>query len=251
MAAPDEHVVGDVEIARTGPVGVDATAHVLEAHALHYQPLRAGKTLVPGLYRHLGVAQRQSFKIQVAGGHDIEQDVVVAAIEDHFTIAGRLDHDGLLCGAALAEVVGAVEQYAQLLGIAEAVGLVESGMHQDHVTGLYTRRVGVEPVGAVGPLVIRGQQACEGRLLALAFMAGRIHMEYAAACRHLRLRSRPDGCRVPSRALDTIGITERQLHLVVRVGFEVDEAAGKLVGYYVREGAHHIVHLLAAQAQQR
>src|SRR5690606_20082438 len=102
---------------------------------------------------------------------------------------GTLDDDGFLRRAALPEVIGPIEQQAQLAGITVAVVLVEAGMHQDHVTGLHARRIGIEPVRAIGAFVVGGEQTGESGLLALPFVTRRVDMEHPAALRYLWLRA--------------------------------------------------------------
>src|SRR5690606_1304133 len=121
VAAPDEGIVGNVEIAGVRGVRIDATPYVLETRVLDDQALCSKLALVTCLDGHFGVAQRQVLEVQVTGAHDIEQDVVAGTIENGFAVASALDDDGLFCRTPLPEVVGAVEEQAQLARIAKAV----------------------------------------------------------------------------------------------------------------------------------
>jgi hypothetical protein len=51
-------------------------------------------------------------------------------------------------------------------------------------------------------------------------------------------------------ALYAVGIAQRQLHVILGIGLQIEEAAGKLVGYHMGKSTHDVVHLLSAQAQE-
>src|SRR5690606_35732064 len=92
----DEHIVGDVEILRSRPVVLHATAHILDARAQQREAAGPADVLVAEQEADLGVPDRYAFETSIIGGHEVEEIVIAAAIEDHLPVARRPDGDGLL-----------------------------------------------------------------------------------------------------------------------------------------------------------
>jgi hypothetical protein len=88
--AAQEEVVGDEEVAGIGALGPHADAHVLETAVADGQGHRAHHFLLAREERDVGVAEGESFKDVVVGGHDVEELVVARAVKDRFAVAGAL-----------------------------------------------------------------------------------------------------------------------------------------------------------------
>ena len=244
----DEHVVGDVEIPRTGPVAHDADAHVLEARALHRQPFRAHDALAAGEYRDLAAAEGQALEIRVIAGRHVEQHAIAVAIEDHRAVARRADHDGTLRGAAGGQVVGAVKHRPHAGAVAPPVVLVEPGVHHDHIAGLHAWRGGVRPVRVRGTGVVGGEQTIEGRLLTLALIARRVHVIRVAIAGRLRFGARARLDPPLGAAGHSVRVGDAQRDLVGSIRLQIEQAAGE----HLWRGEIHgeVPGLLAADPEQ-
>ena len=148
--------------------------------------------LQAGKKREVGVADGQSFEINVTARHYVEQVKVSVAVEDGLTIAGRFDDEGLFRRAAVRHVIGSIGwPCSPWPSVFHVIVLIKAGMHQDDIAGLGTRRVSVEVIGMRGARVVRRHQSGKGRLLLLALIIGGIHVIDLAALRGFRLKTGP------------------------------------------------------------
>ena len=189
IVAAEEPVVGDVEIARTGPVGPDAQIDVLESATLHRQAFRPGAELRARPDGDLGVAEGQAFEIVVVRRLDVEQIEIAAAIEDDIAVARRLDDDRLVGRAAGGQVVGAFYRRggvdAAIAGVVFRVIAIGAGVHEDDVTRFHARPSRRHRVAAAAIVVIRAHQRVERSGFLRTFPADGIDMvDMAAGCGH-------------------------------------------------------------------
>jgi hypothetical protein len=95
---------------------------------------------VPGLNGDLRVPERDPLEVRVVGGADVEQREVTSAIEDDRPVTGCLDRDRHVLGAIGGEVVGPIERHGPIhlgvVGVLEAIVLIDAGVHEDGVSGL-------------------------------------------------------------------------------------------------------------------
>ena len=134
------------------------------------------------------------FEVVVVGGLDVEQIEVVAAVEDHLAVAGRLDHDRFLRRALRREVVGPFERRRRvdrrLVAVELVVIRVGAGVDQDRVARLDARPSARRRVAGAAPVVVGAHDAFERRLDLLALPLRRIHVIRLAAFGRHRLRTR-------------------------------------------------------------
>ena len=189
--APDEDVVGDVEVARSGIFGPDTEPDILEAAVLDRQSDRPQYVLEAGEDGDVGVAKRKPVEDVVSGCADVEEAVVARAIEDDLTVAGGLDRDRLLDRTLDGEPVGAVERRHHRVNIVEALVAVQPGVDEDGVAGLHGALPHDVPVAESGP-VVGLQQAAEIRLQLLALVIRGVDVQRLSAGIRLRLSARGD-----------------------------------------------------------
>ena len=99
--------------------------------------------------------------------------------------------------------------------------------------------------------VIGGLEADKTRLLARAFMVGRIDVEDAAARVGFRFGPGSHGDALLRLAGDAVRIAERELAFVAGGGLEIQDAPGKAVGHGIGHALLVAVHPFPADAQQR
>ena len=91
-----EIVVGDVEVIGAGIIRVDTHADVFKPATLHGQSLGSLDELRTGPDGDFGVPDGEALEIGIVPCLHVEEIERPVAIEDRFTIARRLDRDGLL-----------------------------------------------------------------------------------------------------------------------------------------------------------
>ncbi len=92
----DKHIIGDVKISRTRPIGVNAFIDILKTASLDCQPARTGNIFVAGQKSNIGIAYSKALKIMVVGCHDIEEIEIIVTVKNYLAVARSLDHNGLL-----------------------------------------------------------------------------------------------------------------------------------------------------------
>ena len=197
------------------------------------------------------------FEVVVVGGLDVEQVEVAAAVEDHFAVARRLDHDRLLRRAVGRQVIRPLERRRRvdrgLVGVVLPLIRVGAGVDQDDVARLHARPSARRGVAGAAVVVVGAHDAGERRFGLRTGVADRIDVIDLAARGRLRLGTRADGDRlrrVRGRTADAVRIGQHEARLVGGVGLEVEDAAGE----HVRRDEVEHVRLrdpLALQAQQR
>ena len=160
------------------------------------------------------IPDRDAFEVVVVGGHQVEEVVVTGAVEDHFAVTRRLDHDRLVRCAARRQVVGAVDRSIQgqeawmrhAIHVVKPIGDVETRVDQDDVPGLDSWREHILVIRMPLPHEVGVAKAGEGRFLLRSFPADGIDVIGATASRRLRLFACADGRRFFSGAAHAIWI---------------------------------------------
>src|SRR6185437_11428180 len=89
------------------------------------EPAGACDALQPRLDRDIGIAKGEAFEVDVVAAHHVEERVIAGAIEDRLPVAGRLDHDRLVGGAAGGQIVGPVPGRSAAAASGWAAGAVD------------------------------------------------------------------------------------------------------------------------------
>ena len=275
--ATDDHVVGDVEVLRARPLGLHRTSDVVDPAVLQSESTGAGDALQAKQKRDVGIPDRDAFEVVVVGGHQVEEVVVAGAVEDHFAVTRRLDHDRLVRRPARRQVVGAVDRRVQgqearmrhAVHVVESIGDVETRVDQDDVPGLDSWREHILVIGMPLPHEVGVAETGEGGFLLRSFPADGIDMIGMAASRRLRLLSRANRRRFLSRAAHAIWIREDETAFVLGVWLQIQNAPGKHVagiempgvrsdtvgirrgGFDGNEGVAAAIHLLMLEAEER
>ena len=176
--------------------------------------------------------------------------MVAVAIEDHFSVAGGLDGDGLFGGAFERQRHGAVKGRHHGVDIVEAFGPVEAGVDEQGIAGLGAALPHDGPVAEAGA-VVGLQDAGEGRLLPRAEVVGRVDVQGAAARVGLGLSAGADLDDLRGLAGDAVRVGHHEAALVLGSGGEVENAAGKAMRDGVVEVLLAAIDVLAADPHER
>src|SRR3954447_21950522 len=103
---------------------------------------RPGNVLQSEEKRHIGVSNRDAFKVVVVRCQKVEEILTTVAVKDDLSIACRFDRDWFFGRAALSQIVRTIERRSQRRSIAVETAvdkpavLIESSMQKNHVAGL-------------------------------------------------------------------------------------------------------------------
>ena len=217
VVAADEDVVRDVEVLRSRELRVRLPMPTLSIRQFRtVEALRARDVFDAGPERHLGVANRQALEDVVVRAHHVEEAKRAVAVEDHFAVARRSDHDRPLGGAFGRQQIRAVERRAHRVDVVVAIALVEPRVDKNHVARLRLVLEHDVPVARAGA-GIRRHQTREVRLLLRSLPGQRIDMEHAAAGCGLRLAARAHFDVLYRLAAHAVRIVHRQTDFIFGV----------------------------------
>ena len=223
---------------------MDADADVLEARVFDGQAAGPGDVLAPRQDGGAGIAEGNALEILIIRAHDIEQHLVVIAVEDDPAVAGRLDGNGFVRRAALRQVIGAVPGGAatflvvgvHFVAVVETVVFIGPGVDQDGVARLHARQRGVAPVTADRSHVIGRQQAAESRLLPGACVTRRIDVVHVSAGIGHGFGARVDGYTMLFFTADAVRIRDGETYFVPGCRCQVENTAGEHIRGRVIDG---------------
>ena len=260
IVTAQEDVVGDVIILRPGPVVAHHPADIAGAAVDQGEAVGADDILDAQHEGDIGVLHRDAVDIRVVGSFQIEQRVIVGAVEHHLAVARRLDDDGLVGCAAGGQVIGAVKRSTIALdalveaAIDKAAVFIRAGMDQDGIARLHPRREDIVMVAFVGAQIIGRQKPDKVVRPQRALMAVRPHVIYVTAGGRFRHGAGLHGDRLFRPA--AIRVVHHEMHVIFRGRFQPQHAAGKtrrhgvivIIGAELRLGAGDE---LPAHAEQR
>src|SRR4051812_38294771 len=110
---------------------------------LERETARSGNVLQSEQKRHIGISNGDALKVVVIRSQEVEEILAAAAVKHDFSVSRRFHHDWFLGGAALSEIVRAIERCTQRrksaveATIDEAADVfVNSGMQKNDVARL-------------------------------------------------------------------------------------------------------------------
>ena len=179
---------------------------------LERKSARPGDILQACQKSHICVSNRDAFEIIVIRSQKIEKVLATVPIEYHLPVAGCFDHDRLIGRAADSQVIRSIEwrPIGGFVGVKpavmSAVVFIHTGMHQNDVPLLDTRRKSICVIGVIGTHIVGGQKPCKRRRLSRPFVSIRIHVIHMAAVGGLRFRAGACRNHHASWSFDAVGI---------------------------------------------
>ena len=138
---------------------------------------------------------------------EVTGEGIASPLVFNLAISGGADDDRFFGRTLGAESVGAVERQAERVGVIQAVGFIQPGVHFDDVARLNRAWAHDRPVAASRARVGVCQPR-ECRLLTVAFPAGRIDVEHAPAAGGCGFRARSHRRRLDGLTGDAVGVAK-------------------------------------------
>ena len=246
----EKDVVGNIEVARSGVLGPDAEADVLEAAVPDGEADGAVHLLESREDGDVGVAEGKSVEDVMGGSRDVEQAVVARAVEDDFAVTGGFDGDGFFGCGLDREPIRSVERRHHRVDVVETVIAVEAGMDEDRVARLNAPLPDDVPIAEPGA-VVGLEQAGEVGFLPRALVIGRIDVADASVRVGPRLGSGGDADGLGRWAAGAVGIGQLEAALVFRAGLQIEDASREAVRDGVFEVLAFAEDSLPSDAHQR